>query len=96
MAQTTLQKPTAAAVIFVLNHKSWTEAKVSFQNNTTDILAVTITNENVQTTANPVFVDPPIGPLIIAVGAIEQLDGPFEAAEFAGTGTGKIDIVSAQ
>ena len=96
MAQVTVDKPTASAVVFPLNHKSWSEAKASIQNNTSAALTVQVTNQNIQETTSPVFADPPSGPLSIAVGDVGLLDGPFEAANFDGLGTGTIDVVQSQ
>lgn len=94
MAKHTISKPTAAAVVFPLNHRASFD-DVTIQNNTSDILTVTITAENVQRVASPVYSAPAAGALTIAAGAIGVLLQPATAMLLSGAGTGRVDIVEA-
>lgn len=94
MAKYSITKPTAAAVTFPLNHRA-TFDDVTIQNNTDAALTVTITAQNVQKVASPVYSAPAAGALVIAAAAVGVLSQPATAMLLSGTGTGTVDIVEA-
>ena len=91
----TVEKPTAAAVKFVINHQRNAEYNASFQNLTGAAITVKVTNQNIQDTAAPTFVDPAAGVLTISDTNMGILSEPYEGAEISGAGTGTIEIVEA-
>lgn len=96
MSAYSLSKPSAAAVDAALNYKSWVAPTTTFQNLTGASITVTVTNQNIQEVASPTYVNPPQGTLTIANNAIGVLETPHVGARFSGTGTGTIEIVTAQ
>jgi hypothetical protein len=63
MARNTISKPTAAAVTYPLNHRA-TFDYITIQNNTSNTITVTITAQNVQRVASPVYSAPAAGTLV--------------------------------
>jgi hypothetical protein len=94
MAKGQITKPTAAAVTYPLNHRA-TFDDITIQNNTSGSITVTITAQNVQRVASPVYSVPAAGALAIAAGAVGVLKQPATAMLLSGTGTGVIHIVEA-
>ena len=94
MARNTITKPTAAAVVFPLNHRATFDG-ISIQNNTSNTITVTITAQNVQRVASPVYSAPAAGTLVIAAAAVGVLNQPATAMLLSGAGTGVINVVEA-
>ena len=94
MAKNAITKPTAAAVTFPLNHRA-TFADITIQNNTSDSITVTITAQNVQRVASPVYSAPAAGALVITAGSVGVLNQPATAMLLSGAGTGVINVVEA-
>jgi len=94
MAKNSITKPTAAAVTYPLNHRA-TFDDITIQNNTTDAITVTITAQNVQRVAVPVYSAPAAGALVIAAAAVGVLNQPATAMLLSGAGTGVINVVEA-
>lgn len=90
MAQRSISKPTAAAVVYPVNHRAKI-AGVSIQNNTGAAIGVKLTNKAIQR-ETPVWSDPATGVLSIAAGASDLVSQNSTAFQFSGTGTGSIDI----
>ncbi len=95
MAQSSVNKPTADPVVFVLNQQRGPQYNATLQNFTGANITVQVTNQNIQDTTSPTFTDPAAGTLTIADEAVGFLSEPYEAIEIAGTGTGTIEIVEA-
>lgn len=94
MAKNAITKPTAAAVTYPLNHRA-TFDDITIQNNTSDSITVTITAQNVQRVAVPVYSPPASGALVITAGAVGVLNQPATAMLLSGAGTGVINVVEA-
>lgn len=92
MAKNYVTLAAAADKVFPLNHRS-TDSRISIQNNTSGILTVTVTNDDVQRNPSPVFADPPDGALTVAAGAIGITTGPFVALNLNSVGAGEVAIV---
>jgi len=95
MARRTVNKPTAGAVTFVLNHKRGPEYNATFLNLTGASITIQVTNENIQTATSPTFANPAAGVLTVADDTMGALTEPYEAAEITGAGTGDIHVVEA-
>lgn len=91
MAQRTITKPTASAVVFPTNHRVQIE-NISIQNLTSAALVVKVTAGAIQREA-VTFSDPTAGALSIAANSIGEVEQPCTALEFSGTGTGTIKVV---
>ena len=91
MAQRSITKPTAAAVIYPANHRAAVD-QYTIQNLTDAALVVKVTAGAIQREA-VVFADPAAGALSIAVNAVGNVSQPVTAFEFSGTGTGKVNVV---
>jgi hypothetical protein len=94
MAKNAITKPTAAAVTYPLNHRA-TFDDITIQNNTSDSITVTITAQNVQRVASPVYSAPSAGSVGYRCRAVGVLNQPATAMLLSGTGTGVINIVEA-
>ena len=94
MARNTITKPTAAAVVFPLNHRA-TFDDITIQNNTSNTITVTVTAQAIQRVAPLVYSQPAAGALVIAAAAVGVLTQPATAMLLSGAGTGTIDIVEA-
>lgn len=94
MAKNAISKPTAAAVVFPVNHRS-TFDSIAIQNNTNNTLTVLVTLVDVQGGETPVWTNPAAGALTLAVGAVGVVTHPITAAQFSGAGTGKIAVTEA-
>ena len=95
MAQSSVSKPTASAVVFVLNQQRGPQYNATLQNLTGASITIQVTNQNIQDTAAPTFTDPAAGILTSADEAVGFLSEPYEAIEIDGAGTGTIEIVEA-
>jgi len=91
MAQRIITKPTAAAVVYPVNHRVDVDG-YSIQNLTGAALTVKVTAGAIQH-ETVTWSDPAAGVLSIAAGAIGEVSQPVTALEFSGTGTGKINVV---
>lgn len=94
MARNTITKPTAAAVVFPLNHRA-TFDDITIQNNTSNTITVTVTAQAIQRVTPIVYSTPSAGALVIAAAAVGVLTQPATAMLLSGAGTGTIDIVEA-
>lgn len=94
MARNTITKPTAAAVVFPLNHRA-TFDDITIQNNTSNTITVTVTAQAIQRVTPLVYSQPAAGALVIAAAAVGVLTQPATAMLLSGAGTGTIDIVEA-
>ena len=94
MARNTITKPTAAAVVFPLNHRA-TFDDITIQNNTSNTITVTVTAQAIQRVTPIVYSTPAAGALVIAAAAVGVLTQPATAMLLSGAGTGAIDIVEA-
>ena len=95
MAQRTIEKVNGVDRVFITNHKRGSEYIATIMNNTGAVLNLTYTNQDVQVIGSPTFGALTGQPATVADGAIECLTCPVEAINFAGTGTGTVDIVEA-
>jgi hypothetical protein len=91
MAQRSITKPTAAAVVYPANHRANVDS-YTIQNLTDAALTVKVTGGAIQREA-VVFSDPAAGVLSIAINAIGEVNQPVTALEFSGTGVGKVNVV---
>lgn len=91
MAKNYITLEAATDKVFPLNHRSG-DSRTTIQNNTSGILTVTVTNDNVQRNSSPVFAAPPSGALTIAAGAISVVEGPFVALNLNSAGAGQVSI----
>lgn len=94
MAKGQITKPTAAAVVYPLNHRA-TFDDITIQNNTTEIIAITITAQDIQRTSPLVYSAPAAGALNIAPAAVGVLNQPATAMLISGGGVGVINVVEA-
>lgn len=91
MAQRSIPKPTAAAVIYPVNHRATIDS-ITIQNLTSASLTVKITAGAIQREA-VTYSDPAAGVLSIATNAVGVISQPCTALELSGTGTGSVKIV---
>jgi hypothetical protein len=91
MAQRSITKPTAAAVVYPTNHRADVDS-YTIQNLTDAALTVKVTAGAIQR-ESVVYADPAAGALSLAVNAVGEINQPVTAIEFSGTGTGKVNIV---
>lgn len=94
MAKGQITKPTAAAVVYPLNHRA-TFDDITIQNNTSDAITVTITAQAIQRTSPLVYSAPASGALVIVAGAVGVLNQPATAMQLSGAGTGVVNVVEA-
>jgi len=90
MAQRSISKPTASAVIYPVNHRATVDS-ITIQNLTSAALTVKITAGAIQREA-VTYSDPAAGVLSIAANAVGVVTQPCTAMEFSGTGTGKVNV----
>lgn len=91
MAQRSITKPTAAAVIYPVNHRATIDS-ITIQNLTGAALTVKITAGAIQR-ETVTYSDPAAGVLSIAVNAVGAVSQPCTAMEFSGAGTGTVKVV---
>lgn len=91
MAQRSIPKPTAAAVIYPVNHRATIDS-ITVQNLTSASLTVKITAGAIQR-ETVTYSDPAAGVLSIAANAVGVISQPCTALELSGTGTGTVKIV---
>jgi len=91
MAQRSITKPTAAAVVYPANHRANVD-QYTIQNLTDAALVVKVTGGAIQREA-VTYSDPAAGAISLAVGAIGNVSQPVTAFEFSGTGVGKVNVV---
>lgn len=91
MAQRSISKPTASAVVYPSNHRANVDT-YTIQNLTSASLTVKVTAGAIQREA-VTYSDPAAGVLSIAANAVGVVAQPVTAFEFSGTGTGKVNIV---
>lgn len=91
MAQRSITKPTAAAVIYPVNHRATIDS-ITIQNLTGAALGVKITAGAIQR-ESVTYSDPAAGVLSIAANAVGIVQQPCTAMELSGAGTGTIKIV---
>lgn len=91
MAQRSISKPTAAAVIYPINHRATIDS-ITIQNLTSAALGVKVTAGKIQRGA-VTYSDPTAGVLSIAANAVGVITQPCTALELSGTGTGTVEIV---
>jgi hypothetical protein len=91
MAQRSITKPTAAAVVYPTNHRASVDC-YTIQNLTDAALVVKVTAGAIQR-ETVTYSDPAAGAISLAVGAIGEVSQPVTALELSGTGTGTVKIV---
>jgi hypothetical protein len=91
MAQRSITKPTAAAVVYPTNHRASVDC-YTIQNLTDAALVVKVTAGAIQREA-VTYSDPAAGALSLVANAVGEVNQPVTALEFSGTGTGKVNIV---
>lgn len=91
MAQRSISKPTAAAVIYPVNHRATIDS-ITIQNLTGAALGVKVTAGKIQR-ETVTYSDPSAGVLSIAANAVGVITQPCTALELSGTGTGTVNIV---
>ena len=71
----------------------------SIQNNTAQVLTITVTNQNILKDTSAAYSEPAQGPLVVAVGEVEMLSDPYVGLLLTLAGAGAagetIDIVEA-
>ncbi len=92
--QHTIDKVGAVDKVFAVNHRRGSDFKTTVQNNTGAVINLTYTNDRIQF-ETPVFGALTGAPTTVAAGALECIECPMTGINFAGTGTGTIDIVEA-
>lgn len=91
MAQRSITKPTAAAVIYPINHRATVDS-ITIQNLTSAALGVKITAGAIQR-ESVTYSDPAAGVLSIAANSVGVISQPCTALELSGLGTGTVKIV---
>ena len=90
MAQRSISKPTAAAVVYPTNHRANVD-QYTIQNLTNAALVVKVTAGAIQR-ETVTWSDPATGVLSIAANAVGEVEQPVTALQFNGTGTGTVQI----
>lgn len=91
MAQRSISKPTAEAVVYPTNHRAPNAQSYTIQNLTGAALSVKVTSGAIQREA-VTWSDPAAGVLSIAANAVGEVKQPVTALQFSGTGTGSVQI----
>ncbi len=93
--QITVNKITGVDKIFAANHRRGSDFKTSIQNLTGGALALTYTNDAIQTTSPLTFGTLAGQPTTVANGATECINCPMTGIKMIGTSTGIVNIVEA-
>jgi hypothetical protein len=98
MAKGKITKPSAAAVVYPINHRM-SYSGIFIQNKTNGNITVKVSGDDPQNDLPMTFSNPtvsttyPTSPVVLPAGEALLLDTPCTALEFSGAGVGMINIV---